>query len=79
MLLGKGRSARIDTRSLQFTTVKYLAYGRNIVQQPFQLQKRQQGHDDPVDGTPCRALRQGAALADIATEGLVTLHDPKVA
>jgi hypothetical protein len=59
MLLGKGRSARIDTRSLQFTTVKYLAYGRNIVQQPFQLQKSQQGHDDPVDGAPRRAYGKG--------------------
>jgi hypothetical protein len=79
MLVGKGRSARVDTRSLRFTTVKYLSYGRNIVQQPFQLEKRQQGHDDPVDGAPCRALRQRAALAAIATEGHVTLHDLKVA
>jgi hypothetical protein len=39
MLLGKGRSAKIDTPSLQFTTAKYFAHGRNIVQQPFPFSK----------------------------------------
>ena len=69
MLLGRGPVAcESNTAALQHTTVKYLAYGRNIVQQLFQFQKPQQGHDDPVDEAPMQSVPARAALAGIATE-----------
>jgi hypothetical protein len=61
MLLGKGRSAKIDTPSLQFTTAKYFAYGRNIVQQPF-----------PFSKTSAESYRSGddAAMQERSGKGL---------
>jgi hypothetical protein len=60
-LLGKGRSAKIDTPSLQFTTAKYFAYGRNIVQQPF-----------PFSTTSAESYRSGddAAMQERSGKGL---------
>jgi len=76
MLLGRGTVAcESNTAALQHTTVRYLAYGRNIVQQPFKFQKRQQGHDDPVDGAPMQTVPAKGPLAGVATETLVTLRD----
>jgi hypothetical protein len=60
MLLGKDRSAKTNTPSLQSTTTKYFAYGRNIVQQPF-----------PFSKTSAESYRSGddAAMQTVPAKG----------